>query len=270
MHPYVFILDFDGTIIGNISPQVCEWEILSKLAPGKMKQFKDNLRSQLEQGLLRPYFSMFLDYMSHNFPNVEVFIYTASDVKWANVAISTVEQLYGIKFNRPLFTRTHCIKKNGEFRKSFDNIIPLIFNKLRQKYDTDINYIRQNIVMIDNFHDVLIHDDKRLIKCPTYNHVIYYDVLRLIDESLIRSHYIEISKILNDYKLFPTIPTSSPFSYEVFKALYFTELSGNIKSSIKLNSKHDTMWNILISAFSKIDHHPFKDSSIRYINQKLL
>lgn len=272
MSPFIVLLDMDGTIIGNISPQVCEWELISQLCPGKLKQYKDNLKTHLENGLMRPQFISFIDYIKEANQNVEVYIYTASDTKWAHVIVPCIEQVIGFKFNRPLFTRSHCIMRGTDIRKSFNNVLPIVYSKLKNTYLlASADELRPNTHMIDNFHEVLANslDERRLLKCPTYSYTSFYDVLRLIDESVLREHYQAISKNLTSYKLFPYVSNSTPFSYEVFKALYFEILGTNVKNSIKSNSQPDMYWQTLTGFLAKSDNLPLKDSMIKYINQRI-
>jgi hypothetical protein len=270
--PLVVLLDLDGTIIGNISPQVCEWELLMQHAPKRMKQFKENLHSQLHQGLLRPHFISFIDFMKHNYNNAEIFIYTASESKWAHVIIACIEQLTGITFNRPLFTRANCIATSSDLKKSFDKVIPLMYNKLKHNYSIDTQAsLKQHIIMVDNYHEVLVSgsQERRLVKCPTYSFTCFYDVLRLLDEEVVKTNYLVISETLVSYKMFPNISSSQAYSYEVFKVLYFEMLASNVKNSIKQNSIQDSFWQQLMQSMSKIDSSQFKDSTIKHINQRI-
>lgn len=270
--PLVVLIDLDGTIIGDISPQVCEWELLQNLAPGKQKAFRDNLKTHLENGLVRPHFTTFLDFVKHHMPHTEFYVYTASDSKWAHVVIPCIEQLYGFQFNRPIFNRNHCIHINGEYRKSPEKLLPTIYSRMKQTYNmASIEDLKHNIVMIDNWNVLLKEEQSRLIQCPTYEFASYYDVLRLLDEETLRKKYVDISAFLSTYDMFPAVSPHTAFSYEVFKALYFETLCKHIKKNIKKNIKVDTFWQTLASIMAKAGagKESFPDSTIRYINTKL-
>lgn len=268
--PIVILIDLDGTIIGNVSPQVCEWEIMTRYAPGRMKVFRDNLKINFKQGLLRPNFISFLDYVKYTYNHVEYYVYTASETKWAHVIIPCIEQEFGITFNRPIFNRNHCFVVDNEFKKSPCSLLPQIVNRLKQKYEMIAHHdVKQNIIMIDNSDVVIKKDIDTLIMCPTYNFTIHYDVLRNIDEETLQNHYIDISKILNSYKLFPSIPSGKTFSYEVFKGLYFEALAKSIKNSIELNSLTDDFWKTLADLLTSKQSLDLSPKGIKYINNKL-
>lgn len=268
--PLVILIDLDGTIIGNIGPQVCEWELLQRYAPHKMKQFRDNLKQHFMQGLLRPHFTTFIDYIKHHFPHAEFFVYTASETKWAHLVIPCIENITGIQFNRPIFNRTHCIEVKGEYKKSPSKLLPTIFNKMKHKYEMNsIEDFQHNLIMIDNYNVMIKDDDNRLVLAPTYDFASFYDVLRLLDEEQLKEHYMEISPILVAYRLFPSI-TGTAYSYEVFKSLFFKTLSDEIKACVRKNSVPDIFWSYLASLLTKIGaSYEFKDNTIQYINNKL-
>lgn len=267
----VVLIDLDGTIIGDISPQVCEWEILLRFAPTRLKAYKDNLRTQLKQGLMRPDLTNFMDAIKVKYPHTEFFIYTASETRWANVIIPCIENEYGIRFNRPIFNRAHCINVEYNVKKSPLSIVPQITKVLRSKYEVLDKSIANSLLMIDNYNVLVKNEDHILLQCPTYEYTIHYDVLRLIDEETLRENYAEIATILKHYKLFPShVPTEAQFSYEVFKALYFDYLGSSIKKSIKVNAQPDVFWHTLgdVMLSNKVDG-PMNPRLVKYINTKL-
>jgi hypothetical protein len=107
--PYIFLLDLDGTIIGDCSYQ-CDiyniQEIIRKnivlkngnIQLGNLVKYKtlcdkmlDNCYN-LQSKLLRPHFTTFMTEMKKVFPNSFFFIYTASDKTWAHKEISIIEK----------------------------------------------------------------------------------------------------------------------------------------------------------------------------------
>lgn len=266
--PLVILLDLDGTIIGNISPQVCEYELISMYCPSKLKQFKLNLQTQFHQGLLRPSFTSFLDALKYKFENVEFFVYTASESKWAHLVIGCIENLYGIKLNRPIFNRNHCLQTESSLKKSPRSLLPQIRKALKMKYSDEKLRGLNKILMIDNLNVLMNSEDEHLILCPTYEFTCYYDVLRLINEDTLQANYMDITKVLNTYGLFPYVSPETPYSYEVFKAIYFDSLSKKIKGTIRGNSKQDTFWKLLSDLMVK-KLESVNDKVVQYINNKI-
>lgn len=241
--PQFLFLDVDGTIIGDILPQIAEWEILRQFEKTRIPQFKKNLNAQLQNGLLRPYFATFIDTMKENNQDIEFFIYTASEPVWANFIVNAIEKCTGVKFNRPLFTRTHCFK--NKYQKTLHTVASLAYSKHTNKCKS-VNDFFSNSLLIDNNHVLSKQEESKLILCPTYNYKDTYDVLRLVSENVLVENYVEISRILYQYGLFPKIYTD--FSYQVFKSLYFSLIGNLIKENLKNKFPRDTFWlNISVS-----------------------
>lgn len=269
MEPLIVLIDLDGTIIGDVGPQVCEWEIISKYAPGKLKSFRKNLKTHFQQGLLRPHFTTFLDYIKHRHPTTEYYVYTASEEKWANVIIPCIEQEFGIKFNRPIFNRSHCQIVDNIYKKSPESIMPQIIRGLKKSYQIS-HHTKYNLIMIDNYNVMMEDEDDILIKCPTYEYICTIDVLRNIDEDVIQEHYVEISKALEAYKMFPAEENVMKMSYDKFKALYYTHLAKQTKRALKLNAKQDNFWKIIADLLTKKSSLDLSPKGIKHINTKLL
>jgi hypothetical protein len=268
--PLIVLIDLDGTIVGDIGPQLCEWEILHAFEQKKLRQYRENLRTQLLNGVIRPHLTDFLDLMKHKYHNVEFYVYTASEQKWANYLIGTIEQVINMKFNRPIFCRHHCILQKNSYKKSPKSLLPMIYRKLREQYNLEsYKQFEHNVVMIDNNNVLLKNEDKRLILCSTYDYAQVYDVCRLLDESTMRNRYLDIVKILERYAMFPIIQNHNNYSYEVFRALFFENIASMIKVQVR-NSYNDTFWMVLGNIIAKNNPVVFKDSVIKYINEKLV
>jgi len=137
--PYIFILDLDGTIIGDCSYQCDVYNIqeiirktlvvkkkdMNKLELGAISRHKTLCDKSLNEcynscsKLVRPFFGIFISKMRKMFPNSHFFVYTASEKTWALKEINIIEKQNKIKFNRPIFTRDNCILDQfGNLKKS--------------------------------------------------------------------------------------------------------------------------------------------------------
>jgi hypothetical protein len=271
--PTVLLLDLDGTIVGDITPQVCEYEILMDYCPDQLRHMKQFLLAKLQySNIIRPHFKEFMKLMNHK--GVEIFLYTASDPKWANFIVPAIEKAVGFKLNRPLFTRSQCKMINGNYRKPMKIILKSIFTNLKRRYHDlkNISDLNQQILFIDNYN-VMIQDaayNIGLALCPTYNYIQHYDVLRFIPDDVFTKKFVSISVKLMQYKLIPTIDTSK-LSPDKIMMIYFQNLSKNITSR-RIHQKQysqDKMWMILDRIFSHHNLSRFSPNTVNYINSKI-
>jgi hypothetical protein len=92
--PYIFILDIDNTIIGNVDNCINESIILNYIFKYcKMNNIiancdkKLDIIDELNEGLLRPYFIDFIDFINFiksKYKNIEIYLYTNSSYDWIN------------------------------------------------------------------------------------------------------------------------------------------------------------------------------------------
>ena len=143
MEPFVFILDLDGTIIGDCSYQCDLYNIQDifrrniKLSPKFTKSKTEcdkilNSSYSTESLLIRPYFVKFYETIKKLYPNSFIYVFTASEKTWAHKEIAIIEKQNNIKFNRPIFTRNNCIiDKNGMIKKSVKKITPILIKSMK-------------------------------------------------------------------------------------------------------------------------------------------
>lgn len=271
--PLVIYLDFDGTIIGDITPQVTEWEIVSKFSPKELKSYKESLRADVAVGnIMRTGLPKMLSTIKSSHPNVEFYIYTASDGVWANTVIPCVEAAADIQFNRPILSRKNCLQQTME--KSLRLIAPIVYRRLKTKYTAlkSADQVYQNSILIDNT-DVLIDEERhRCIQCPTYNGTYWTDLLRHVPIDTQKRNYLEISIVLRSIGLFPKVSSKEHFTFDEFRAMYYHALSEHIKSSLKdrKKNKSDNLWPVLTKILlnARIDKG-LGDSTSKYIKKKL-
>lgn len=190
--PFVFLLDLDGTMQGDIGPQLQEYELIRRInrniAHGKKVRYRmKNLYDDMDKGLLRPGLKEALTGIKRAHPHVEFFVYTASSSDWAHFIISKIEMkcFGGVFFNRPLFTRNHCNIAEGS--KSMALVFPMVKRALSSKYPGRVE--AENVFLIDNNVVLRRAEQRQLILCPSYDytHVIdpVRDVPRKVLEDLI-------------------------------------------------------------------------------------
>jgi len=260
---YIFIIDLDGTLIGDCVYQ-CEiykiYLILNKLGIKiKINEILEEHYTEKSK-LIRPYFTYFINKMREYFPNSYFYIYTASEKKWAEKEISIIEKNLNIKFDRPIFTRTHCSTVIKDDKMIYMKSIELIKKKIK------IN--NAEIIIIDD-NEVYIDNTNKLIKCKIYNYKLfnnYWDYIpinKINNKIFIKylSSLIELGRLNPSYKI---NTTKQKIGY--YKWLY--EKCCNVNNNNK-KYKEDKFWlnltKIIIDNKIKI----FNDTSINFIKNSL-
>ena len=190
MVPLVLLIDLDGTVQGDILPQVEEHKLINKLPVKINRKF---LSGDYTKGLLRPYFTHFVNMIEKQHAGrIEMFIYTASEKKWAYHIVPIIESITGVKFNRPIFTRNEC-NMEKQAHKSLAAVKPKIMRSLRKSYSgiTHKSSLDNMIFLIDNSH--VLEESKFLLKCPTYGYAVNVDILRNIPADLQKKFHADIS-----------------------------------------------------------------------------
>ena len=210
--PLVVILDWDGTIAGNVEYQAAKHSISLLLKNNGFKINNKNSKAFYpSQKLIRKGFKDFIETLEQLYNNnIYFFIYTASDPIWAQKEISWVEKIYDIKFQRPLFTRKDCVRDNkGVYIKSLNRIFPRIIRSINKnmknnltKYQTDFIYDR-NTLIIDN---TMVYEDNldKLLLCPDYNYTIFEDIMEDVPSKSLQNHRINlhVKNLINSDKVY--------------------------------------------------------------------
>ena len=250
--PFVVLIDLDNTIQGNVEPQLEEsnlCHIINSQNPGgpKLKQDKKLLHKDFAKGLLRPNFKKFIRRMKDRFPNVEFFVYTASNSEWGKYVVKNIEALIGITFNKRVFTRDDCIwdPQRRTYYKSIKKVSPDIFTCLKAKYKLvgkKQEHRFKHIILIDN-NDVLRDEEKKyLVKCPDYNHKVVINPFRSIPDHVIRQHYKLIGKYLwnKDFR-----------NVYRFYSESFDHLEKRHTSALGVNATDDKYWDYQLKIFKR-------------------
>jgi|694.fasta_scaffold05438_20 hypothetical protein len=253
----VFILDLDGTIIGDCIYQ-CEiykiYMILAKLGIKiKINEILENCYNEKSK-LIRPYFSLFINKMNEYYKNPQFYIYTASEKKWALKEIGIIEKNLNIKFNRPIFTRNDCINVKEHYKKSIETI------KKRIKVD------EPEIIIIDD-NDVYIDNNSKLIKCKNYNYKYFCNYWDYIPIEKIKNKIVlnYLSTLINSNRLNPLYQLiTNKNKLEYYKWLY-DKCSEITKSNKKY--KKDKFWLDLTKIIINNNIININDNSIKFIKK---
>jgi len=260
--PYIFIIDLDGTIIGDCNYQCDLYNIIELVKKYRMKGLNQytalcnkylNESYSVKSLLVRPHFFTFINAMKKLYPSSYFYIYTASEKKWANKEIAIIEKHNNFKFDRPLLTRDNCIMdKYGNIVKSVAKILPLISKTIKIPNNYDIS---KRLLIIDNNPTFIDYTDNLLI-CPSYNYMKFYDLRETLpnynkcDE--LKSY---INRLVKEQRLGKI--SKKPENLEkTYKWLY-----KKCKKINKYNSKYegDTFWKdlaVLIKHYNITSYSP--------------
>jgi NLI interacting factor-like phosphatase len=261
---HVFLIDLDGTIIGDIGPQVVMWE-LSKASrkPNLIKFDMKGLYDKLLYGhIVRPGFVELVKYIQ----SVDglVYVYTASEKVWANVVVSQIEKAHGIKIERPIFTRKECIIQNKEFRKSIPYVTRLLLNSIKSKHSGYFDQptspkmdLKPFITLIDNTNVYSPHDQDNLVVCPTYTYRYPENLASQISFAQFKNNTNIVNEVLLKY--IPGYHATSDFwTLQKRLSVFYVHSITAMKHVVK-----DTFWDDLMYF---IKAHP-KHVHAKYINR---
>lgn len=269
--PLIIVIDLDGTIIGDITPQIMTFDLVKnfKVAGHKFTHDITDFRYKLKSGLVRPYFETFVTSLSKSIP-VEFFIYTASEKTWAELVIRNIEHTHNIKINRPIFARQYCIysDKDREYKKSLSLIRPSIIKFLKKKYHVAFTKhdLQKNIMIVDNSNVYHPNDQKHLLLCPTYNYRVPENIITSIREEQYKKYHMLINNTLNKYF---TVSHSS--NYITFQKDFYKYYLSFLETQLTNNFKHsqDRFWLHLRDLVISNHIRKFDETSIRYISSRI-
>lgn len=260
--PLIIVLDIDGTIIGNISPQASLFDLQQQIKTDPNKAAKLNLvdvkslRYKLSNGIIRPHVKHFITNTK-----AEYFIYTASSNEWANFLVPHIESVLGVKFNRPLMTRNHCDLSPNATQKSKAKIDKIVFNCLKKKYKDNhpsFESVKNNMLIIDNNPEVYNAKDlESTVVCSSYTFLYPENVPAKLNEETFSNykHLIETKA-----------ETHRDFEYEFYKIYVDT-----IKYLDRYNNKSRSdrffylLTNILNTRFK--NNQTLSHRDVRYISK---
>lgn len=264
--PLVLFLDLDGTVIGDVLHLSAEREIVTAMCPGAaaLKEMRASHVSRMRYGVVRPRLDSFLRRIEQcnkgpTGSRIELFVYTASEHTWALYVTSIIETAVGFRFNRPIFTRKHCHPVgDGTFHKTLTPLLPAVVSSLRRKGHAGLTVaaLEDRVALVDNNPTVIRSavDRVRLIPCPTYNFVLAFDVIRLVNIDVLQAKYEQIARTLAALGMYPgpgEKDSGTPRSCRHFLRVYYASLVTRLRRTTRAENGaeiRDRFWVRLRSA----------------------
>ena len=265
--PLIIIIDLDGTIIGDITPQLIAYEISRELKFMHKFSTKD-FQYKLQHGIIRPGFKSFIKNVKRSQPNIEFFIYTASEKTWANFVIKQIETALHIKFNRPIFNRDDCIldDSHNEYQKCIKQITPRLFTSVHKKYPIlKKDDLLKRVLIIDNNSVYRMSDEPSLVLCSTYDYKHPENMILYLTRHDYEQQYHRIHHIFGKY-----IKLKETSNWLKFQRLFYTYFLNQLLSCEKNNARYlqDTFWITLEQILVNKKFSKFGSKTVSYINQK--
>tara|TARA_B000000475_G_scaffold271817_1_gene270658 strand:- start:930 stop:1742 length:813 start_codon:yes stop_codon:yes gene_type:complete len=263
----IFILDLDGTIIGNCSYQSDLYNLINLHKRCNIKcNNANNLISSYKSNskLIRPYFLYFYNKIKKNYPNSLIYIYTASEDTWAKKEIEIIEKSLNIKFSRPIFARSDCIlNTNGEYKKNVSKVLDKIKKKIK-----NINTIRDNLIIIDN-NNTFIDYNNNFLQCKTYEGTYFLDLWNNINNNFYKNKelYSYIKYLIKNNKIYKTkykFNTNDKNLELLYKWLY-----KKYKKYNKINKEKDFFWKNLTDIIISNNYTKFNKDTIEYLSKNI-
>lgn len=279
--PYVFILDWDGTIAGKVDFQSHAFSIrsvLRKIGYKPTGSAKVPRAFHPSSKLIRPGFAQFLkgirEYLGGE---VYFFIYTASEKQWATQEIGWVEKAHGIKFERPLFTRDDCIVDgSGSYRKSIMRIWPRVCRAIsksrggRQMSKQEREYVLHNQMMIIDNNAVYTDCQDRLVLCPDYDYAVFEHLLDIIPAEARKHTHVQqmIYSLINMGVMCP-IPKHDDHMDAITAS--YSWIATKCKSIVDMNKTfvHDDFWKYLRKLIVQNELRRFTPSIIKQLQEAI-
>lgn len=267
--PLIVLLDLDGTVLGDVTPQVVLYEILDacKRQNVPCKVAMPDLTSRLTTGIVRPYFHKFFQDCQKQ--GVEFFVYTASEKRWAEFIVKQIEKAYSIKINRPIFTRNQCVFIDKDYIKSIQTVRGSILRTLNRKYqgkwkDHDL---KNKVLIVDNRPVYTQPDLKFMLQCETYNMAVPENLPLLFPPSVFQACASVLFPILQKYYGKAIRPTQNYREFEhQFYSMYLPQLQQAMRPS------QDKFFRRLRKLFILLDQkniHQFTDKVVTYMVRRM-
>lgn len=245
--PHIFIFTLKNTIIGNIDKTEHLFYIIDTYNKNNYNynEDKDTIIEDLENGLLRPNFKDFIEFIKKKYKYYELYIHL-DNYNYNNYLyfiIKNIEKLCSVKFHIKDF---NIIDDNiyNEKPLSLINIFDIIIDDLQSKYPLLSKYRKivfdKQLYYIDAIPNNLNDYPKKQILCPSYDYKEDYDIQsKLINVYGIKEDFFDNKDVINHfynynipmYNKNSHIPLHKDKIYQsIFKLLKTTEANINNKA----------------------------------------
>jgi len=266
--PNVIVFDIDGTIIGDIQPQVILYDLHNalKAKDKKIPVIQPKVfRETLLRGIIRPYFIRFIKKIKETIPNIEFFIYTASEKQWANFLIPHIEKACGCKFSRPILTRSNCVVQENEYKKLVDVIANCVIKTLSKKYKgLKKQDLVDKLLIIDNNVVYDKNDMKHVLLCPTYHYKIPENLPLYVNQKIFDDHKETVLNVLSHF--IPSLESAS--SYNEFQRQFYISYIQELSRISSVDLK-DKFFNHLLRIIIHKNITSFNPKTITYLTEKI-
>ena len=119
----------------------------------------------------------------------------------------------------------------------------------------------KNMFIIDN-NNVLTDCQSKCVLCPTYSYIYPYDLMKQIDEAVLKKNFGVIVKLLNNYGI---ISRQHDTAY-AFLADYYSHLARAYKGAATATVPQDNFWVLIMhKALNGIKKGYNRDTFVKYI-----
>jgi NLI interacting factor-like phosphatase len=293
--PVVFLLDLDRTIIGDpehildykttmefiINAKASE-KITEDQAPAAELKAIPSWKELFVPEFFRPGLKHFLEETRRLMPTAEFFIYSSGTKEYVENMMTIVEKQIGVKFHRPLLSRTECpTDETNHYTKSIISQFPKIIRALSRDpaYD-ELNLeeyaaeIMENRVIFIDDSDFVWDRKEKWIKAPTYDYRPMFDMddrlLRIIHRTPLIQEYLRSSKA--NQTLY--IHENEKFSYDEYRMNYHLFMANIYREQAATNRKsydQDTFFERLLKSIKpyKGKAKPFKTVHLQAIQRSI-
>lgn len=285
--PYIFVLDWDGTIAGKVDFQSQQFTLHNALRKLGFKVQRTNpipAAFYPNSKLIRPGFQQFIKHMRHFLAPSEVyfFVYTGSERTWAQQEIAWVEKTHGIQFQRPLFTRDNCtVEPGGAYRKSLGSIFPKIIRSISKNRTFSPaekhTILDKHTIIIDN--NAVYNDmTDKLLLCPDYDYAVFENLLHGLPAEA--KNHPDVQKIIFSFVNSGALCPLSKDNDDPMWALarQYGWLAAKCKAIIDVNMKYesDDFWAYLsriiiknnIKQFTPLVISKMQDAVWKHVNKQ--
>lgn len=167
--PFLFIFDLDHTMVGNADTSIFLRELCEAVHGISNKKCVGV--SNLITKIIRPYLVQLLQFL-YGCKDVEIMVYSHGTDDYVRWAVPIIEKHAGIKFRRPILSRSHTVPNQFNHIKSIDlavsNLIPK-YPELRNPKVFEKMVNKRTVLIDDRGPIVAVKDGNRVLQVKQYS-----------------------------------------------------------------------------------------------------